>query len=80
MYVNTINFVEKENDVMYTQNDVSRSDMISSSAARIGVSSLIAGTAATVFSFVPVLIPVLLAGATVATVANAINDSVEAEK
>jgi hypothetical protein len=69
--------VKKENDDMYTKNDVDHSDMISAAAVRNSVCSVVTGLAAAAIPFVPALIPVLLAGATVATVANLMDDSVK---
>lgn len=69
--------VKKENDDMYTKNDVEHSDMISSSAVRSSVASVVAGVAAVSAPFIPAIIPVLLAGF---TVANVLDDSAEMEK
>ena len=64
---------KKENDDMYTKNDVNQSDMISV-AVGSSVGSVITGVAAAAVPFAPVLIPVLLAGIAVATVNNVMND------
>lgn len=69
--------VKKENDDMYTKNDVDHSDMISATAVRNSVCSVVTGLTAAAIPFVPALIPVLLAGATVATVTNLMDDSVK---
>lgn len=66
-------FGKKENDDMYTKNDVNQSDMISA-AVGSSVGSVITGVAAAAVPFAPVLMPVLLAGIAVATVNNVMND------
>lgn len=70
---------KKENDDMYTKNDVNQSDMISA-AVGSSVGSVITGVAAAAFPFAPVLMPVLLAGIAVATVGNVLDNSVKMEK
>lgn len=69
--------VKKENDDMYTKNDVDHSDMISATAVRNSVCSVVTGLTAAAIPFVPALIPVLLAGATVATVTNLMDNNVK---
>lgn len=69
--------VKKENDDMYTKNDVDHSDMISATAVRNSVCSVVTGLMAAAIPFVPALIPVLLAGATVATVTNLMDNNVK---
>ena len=64
---------KKENDDMYTKNDVNQSDMISA-AVGSSVGSVITGVATAAVPFAPVLMPVLLAGIAVATVNNVMND------
>ncbi len=69
--------VQKENDDMYTKNDVDHSDMISAATVRSSVCSVVTGLAAAAIPFVPALIPVFLAGF---TVSNVLDDSAETEK
>ena len=68
--------IKKENDDMYTKNDVDHSDMISAAAVRSSVCSVVTCSAAAI-PFVPALIPVLLAGF---TVSNVLDDSAETKK
>ena len=69
--------MKKENDNMYTKNDVDHSDMISAAAVRSSVCSVVTGLAAAAIPLVPALIPVLLAGF---TVSNVLDDSAETKK